>query len=256
MLLFTVTLTIAIEVVASDKSNSDAASAKSLERVTLVGTQDFTVDTSDVEKYLNYLAFSQGNTHPQVNQQRVSQAIIELYAIKTLDLDAKASGLLESQDLAWIADYVISMERIKFYLRNRVDEMLNETKWEQEAYEHYLAKKEDFFVPASVDIRTLLIKSEGRTLQEAVAMMEDLISPNMSIEAFKAAVEVNTEDDAARANAGLMEGVTLGQTVPAFETAIFSLREVGEVAVPVITQFGVHAAQLLGATPAKQKSFE
>ena len=222
----------------------------------LVSTEQVAVTANDVTSYLNFLAFTQGNTLPRVSQQRLSQAIIELYALRTLDHDAEAAGVLADEDTAWFADYLLAMERVKFYLRSRVEEMLDATDWEQEAFEYYLARKNDFFVSEMVDVRTLLLKPDGRPLSETLELMDSLVTPDMTLKDFERVVRNHTDDSVAAKTGGLMEGVKKGQTVPPFEQAAFALKEPGEIASPVVSQFGVHAIQLLGKTPARQKSFD
>ena len=64
----------------------------------------------------------------------------------------------------------------------------------------------------------------------------------------------NTEDEAA--GDGLMEGLTVGQTVQPFEDAVFSLSGIGEISDPFVSQFGVHVAQLLAISPERQQTFD
>ena len=222
----------------------------------LISTSELTVTARDVSRYLKFLAFTQGNSAPMISSQRASQAIIEMYALRTLDADAQSAGLLQDADSEWIAEYLIAMERVRYFLRLRVEEMLDATDWDREALEYYLANKTDFKTPETVDLRTLLLRLEDRTLDEGLELIDSLVTPDMTPEDFESTVRALTEDKVAARSGGLMQGLKKGQTVPPFEQAAFALKEPGDIASPVVSVFGVHAIQLLGRTPARQKTFE
>ena len=156
-----------------------------------------------------------------------------------------------------MAEYAISMELIERYLRKMVEDKLAATDWEAEAREQYLASPEDYRVPESVSLRTLLIRTEDRAESEAMEIAVDLLHQAAQPGAdFSKLVSEHTEDANAAANGGLMSGVVRGQTVPPFEEAAFALRMPGELSEPVVSQFGVHLIQLVEYRPAEQLTYE
>ena len=241
---FGFTLMLAITAAAEDGSN-----------IAYYTTNQFTVTEFDREMYLR-------NAPPEAgggigSRARNLSALSDLYAIKLLAAEAQSLDLLSEAEKKWLAEYAISMEVIKRYLQNVVEDKLAATDWETEAREQYLAFAEDYQVPESVSLRTLLIRTEDRSESDAMAIAVDLLDqarqPGTD---FIELVSERTEDENAAANGGLMTGVIRGQTVPPFEQAAFALRTLGEFSEPVVSQFGVHLIQLVEYTPAEQLTYE
>ena len=220
-------------------------------------TSDFNVTRFDLEMYLR-------NGPPPVgdsalgSRERVLQALSDLYAAQILagDADAEDENFLTTEEAQWIAAYEIRMETIRRYLAWRVAKQLEQTDWQQEAFEQYLGRKSDYVVPEAVSLRTFLIRTEGRSEEEAVDLARSLTTAPMTQEAFEAVVRQHTEDKVAAENGGLMIDITRGETVPAFEQAAFAMRVPGDVSDPVVSQYGVHVIQLIRYRPAEQLTFE
>ena len=191
------------------------------------------------------------------SRARNLQALNDLYAVEMLYSDGLSLGLVSEEEKEWITAYAIKMEVIRKYLKYAVDAKLAITDWEAEAKEQYLSSPEDYQVPESVSVRTLLIRTDRRSESEAMEIAADLLKQAMESGAdFAELVSQHTEDENAVANAGLMPMVTRGQTVPPFEEAAFALRTPGDFSEPVVSEFGVHLIQLVEYTPAEQLTFE
>ncbi len=67
---------------------------------------------------------------------------------------------------------------------------------------------------------------------------------------FAELAQENSTDPGSKDNGGDLGEVTSGQTVPAFEEAVFGAEE-GEIVGPVQTQFGFHIIEVTGKTPAQ-----
>ena len=67
---------------------------------------------------------------------------------------------------------------------------------------------------------------------------------------FAELAQENSTDPGSKDNGGDLGEVTSGQTVPAFEEAVFGAEE-GEIVGPVQTQFGFHIIQVTGKSPAQ-----
>ena len=231
------------------------ASAEDSNSLTYYSTSQFSVTEFDRKMYLR-------NAPPEAgggigSRARNLSALSDLYAIKFLAGEAQNLDLLSEVEKEWLAEYAISMELIERYLRKMVEDKLAATDWEAEAREQYLASPEDYWVPESVSLRTLLIRTEDRSESEAMGIAVDLLHQAAQPGAdFSKLVSEHTEDANAAANSGLMSGVVRGQTVPPFEEAAFALRMPGELSEPVVSQFGVHLIQLLEYRPAEQLTYE
>ena len=231
------------------------ASAEESDSLTYYSTSQFSVTEFDRKMYLR-------NAPPEAgggigSRARNLSALSDLYAIKFLAGEAQNLDLLSEVEKEWLAEYAISMELIERYLRKMVEDKLAATDWEAEAREQYLSSPEDYRVPESVSLRTLLIRTEDRAESEAMGIAVDLLHQAAQPGAdFSKLVSEHTEDANAAANSGLMSGVVRGQTVPPFEEAAFALRMPGELSEPVVSQFGVHLIQLVEYRPAEQLTYE
>ena len=231
------------------------ASAEDSNSLKYYSTSQFSVTEFDRKMYLrNAPAETEGGIG---SRARNLSALSDLYAIKLLAAEAQNLDLLSELEKEWLAEYAISMELIERYLRKMVRDKLAATDWEAEAREQYLASPEDYRVPESVSLRTLLIRTEDRAESEAMGIAVDLLHQAARLGAdFSKLVSEHTEDANAAANGGLMSGVVRGQTVPPFEEAAFALRMPGELSEPVVSQFGVHLIQLVEYRPAEQLTYE
>ena len=231
------------------------ASAEDSDSLTYYSTSQFSVTEFDRTMYLR-------NVPPEAeggvgSRARNLSALSDLYAIKFLAGEAQNLDLLSEAEKEWLAEYAISMELIERYLRKMVEDKLAATDWEAEAREQYLASPEDYRVPESVSLRTLLIRTEDRAESEAMEIAVDLLHQAAQPGAdFSKLVSEHSEDANAAANGGLMSGVVRGQTVPPFEEAAFALRMPDELSEPVVSQFGVHLIQLVEYSPAEQLTYE
>ena len=185
------------------------------------------------------------------------QALSDLYAMEILMSDASDLSLLPKAERDWIANYAVAIETLKRYVQLEVDRRLEETDWDTEAMEVYRANSEQYRLGESVSVRTLLIRNDGRSEEEALRLAQDLlIQARQPDTDFEELVRAKTEDDVARATGGLMEYVGRGQTVEPFEEAAFALREEGGFSEPVVSQFGVHLIQFLGYQPPRLQAFD
>ena len=231
------------------------ATAEDSSSIAYYSTSQFSVTEFDREMYLR-------NAPPEAgggigSRARNLSALSDLYAIKLLALEAKSLDLLSEAEKKWLIEYAISIELIERYLRKMVEDKLAATDWEAEAREQYIASPEDYRMPESVSLRTLLIRTEDRSESEAMRIAVDLLGQAKQPGSdFTKLVTEHTEDASAAVNGGLMSGIIRGQTVPPFDEAAFALRTPGEFSEPVVSQFGVHLIQLVEYSPAEQLTYE
>lgn len=223
--------------------------------VVYYATDSFEVTDFDLKMYLRNAPDGQSGSIG--SRARNLQALSDLYAIKIIMQDAEQEALLTEAERQWIGSYAVAMETINRYLSSEVTKRLGETDWEANALEHYLGNPQKFEILESVTLRTLLVRTDNRSEEEAKALANELLQKATHPDAdFDALVRSHTEDEVAAENGGLMEKITRGTTVPPFEEAAFALQTPGEISAPVVTQFGVHLIKLVEREPSGMRSFE
>ena len=218
-------------------------------------TDDFEITEFDRQMYLRNAPDA---TDEHVGSRiRNLQALSDLYAMEVLMSDVDDLGLLSKTERDWIARHAVQLETLKRYMQFEVDRQLRLTDWDTEAMEAYQASPDSYQVQESVTVRTLLIRGDESSEDEALSLAyELLVQARLPGTNFEELVRMNTEDEAAIATGGLIENVRRGETVEPFQRAAFALREEGEFSEPVVSRFGVHLIQLLDHQLPRQKSFE
>lgn len=206
--------------------------------------------------YLELIAIESELTIGDLSGQRVSQALLELYGLKTIDADAVRSGVYSLEMEAWLPHHLLAMHRVARFIDLSVARAMNETDWESEARDYYAGNAEMFQVAESVSIRTLLIRTSQRPLEEALSIANSLLTDRLPKESFESLVMEYSEDEVGRVSGGVMENVVKGDTVPSFEDAAFSLTQPGQLSPPVVSPFGVHLIKLLSKSLPRKASFD
>ena len=219
-------------------------------------TNDFDVTGFDLQMYLRDAPPPPEGTIG--SRARNLQALSDLYAMEIAAADAAAGlSLVSDKERAWIARYAVRLEVVRRYIKSEVNRRLESTDWNTEAAEAYLADPEAYRTPERVSVRSLLIRTENRSEEEAMSVVAALLAEAKRPDTdFAQLVSANTEDENARTDGGLMVDVVRGQTVASFETAAFALREPGELSLPVISEFGVHLIQLVEYQASRQRTLE
>jgi peptidyl-prolyl cis-trans isomerase C len=221
----------------------------------LIDSTEVQVTRAEVMLYLELLATDTDRAIEDLSGQRVAQAVIELFGLKTLDADAAGTGLYSPALEAWLPDYLLAMERVTRFINVSVATAMDETDWESEAREYYAGNGAQFQVEESVSLRTLLIRTSTRSLEEALGIANSLLTDRLPEHTFESLAEEYSEDEVGRLSGGLMENVVRGDTVLPFEEAAFSLTQPGQLSPPVVSEFGVHLIKLLSRSPSRKKSF-
>jgi peptidyl-prolyl cis-trans isomerase D len=116
---------------------------------------------------------------------------------------------------------------------------------DREIRDYYRANREEFRRPASARL-TIAYLSKAPTAADTLAARQRASDLRQEIVAGAEFAEVagrESADPGSRARGGDLGEVTRGQTVPAFEEAVFSL-PIGQISEPVQTQFGFHLIQV------------
>ncbi len=117
---------------------------------------------------------------------------------------------------------------------------------DKDVQDYYNAHKVQYGVPASRDVRHILVKTK--------AQADKIYAQLKAGGNFAALAKRFSQDPGSKATGGKLT-VSKGQTVPPFDKVAFSLKT-GELSPPVKTQFGWHIIQALSAVkPAKTTPF-
>lgn len=222
----------------------------------LIGTDEIEITAEEVMLYLEWLSIQSGEAIANMSSARVSQAVIELYTLELVDSDAAGVQLYSPGLTEWLPQHLLTLNRVSRFVELSVDTAMSETDWDSEAREYYAVNRAEFIVPETLTLRTLLLRAETRSIEEALEIAHSLLADRLPEQSFESLVDQYSEDEVGRAAHGLMENVARGETVPSFEEAAFSLSEPGQLSEPVVSKYGVHLIELVGKSPARTKPFE
>lgn len=124
----------------------------------------------------------------------------------------------------------------------------------------YEAEKDRFRRPASARVLHILVKVDpgAPADQEAAAKAkaDSLVAQLRGGADFAALARANSDDPSSSGNGGDMGFVEMGQTVPPFERAVFSV-PIGQISDPIRTpEYGFHIVKVLERREAGTRSFE
>jgi len=95
-------------------------------------------------------------------------------------------------------------------------------------------------------------KSKGEDgVREAKVKADSIINALKVGADFSALVQAYSEDKYSLKDNGVLAPFTAGKMVPAFENAAFALKNIGDIATPVQTDYGIHIIKLINKTPLK-----
>jgi peptidyl-prolyl cis-trans isomerase C len=120
-----------------------------------------------------------------------------------------------------------------------------EADYEAMAYEDYLANPKDYQTPEYIDVTHILIGTEERSDEEALALAQDVRERALaSPDTFTRLVMEYSDDPAKAQNEGTYLRVSRGQMAEPFENAAYALENAGNVSAPVKTNYGYHIIRL------------
>lgn len=218
-------------------------------------TPNFLVTERDLALYLS--AGGSGNADLTTkSREAIHSGLNDLYALNVLASEARdIDGLVSAEELEWIGRFAKINELVKRVLQLRLQSEMESIDLHQLAREYYVANPKEFLLPESVTVRTLLIRADCLSIEEARERATTLMTGVTSEQDFIRVIEEYTEDKAAKGTGGLLV-VRPGETVQPFEEAAFSLATPGQISDPVISEFGIHVIQLIERHPAEKISFE
>ncbi len=124
------------------------------------------------------------------------------------------------------------------------------------ARERYLANPKAYAVPASTDVKHILISTKDRSDAEAKALADKIHAALMkNPDQFDDDVAKYSDDDSKEGNHGLIKDATSGQYVDNFSKAAKKLSRVGQISEPVKTQYGYHILKAVKFHEGRQPTF-
>lgn len=116
--------------------------------------------------------------------------------------------------------------------------------YEALALDYYKLNKGDMLSLAKIDVTHILVSNSERSDEEALELANSLYSQVIeNPSSFNEMALLHSDDPSAASNQGSFKGVKRGDMVGPFEKKAFSL-EPGEIAEPVMTQYGYHIIRL------------
>jgi len=121
--------------------------------------------------------------------------------------------------------------------------------------EQYAAHKDLYKVPASFDVKHILVGTDKRSDEEAKALADKLRAQAAADpKKFDALVDEFSDDPSKVENHGLMTDATDKKYAQDFRDAASSLTRVGEISPVIHTTYGYHVLQLVAKKPERQQS--
>lgn len=222
----------------------------------LMSRDGVTVTRGDVERYIDTRVPEQHRSTALARPGAIREMLVQLYIIRTLAQEAQSLDGLDREAIQWQTDLQRDRIRMDALMQTRIAEAAARSDWEKLAREHYTANREKFETEEQVRAAHVLIRTEERSDDEALALAEEIAQRARNGEDFAALAEEHSEDPSAGGNRGDLGFFGKGQMVPEFEEAAFALQNEGDIAGPVKTQFGYHVIRLQARREAGVRPFD
>ncbi len=148
-------------------------------------------------------------------------------------------------------------ERIKAFKQELLlEEIINDLKKKEiavsdkEIMDYYNAHKEEFLHVEQLRASHILV----RTKKEAEKVLEEI--KNKKGAKFSSLAKKYSIDSITAAQGGDLGYFSKGEMVPEFESAVFALKNVGDITGIIKTDFGYHIAMLTGRKKLDEKTFD
>jgi peptidyl-prolyl cis-trans isomerase C len=118
------------------------------------------------------------------------------------------------------------------------------------------ANPKQFETPEEINVRHILLPVAKDDSDRAAvkAQAENLLAQLRKGADFATLAKANSKDPGSAAKGGDLGFFARGRMVPAFDEAAFELKKPGDLAGPVLTQFGYHIIELVARKPAKPQT--
>ena len=180
-----------------------------------------------------------------MSQERINKEIESLLRTRSIAEEARRTGLdadpLLKKRIALYAERLLVDAMVaKIDAESLKDFETRRPIYVERAREQYLINKEKYKTSGEVKVSHILVSTNGRTADEAIAKVKSLREKLGAGASFEELAVANSEDASVRTNRGDVGFFGPGQMDPAFEAAAFAMTTKGELSEPVKSRFGYH----------------
>ena len=227
----------------------------------LVSRSDMTLTASDYEAALSVIP-PEKRKQMDPTLKQVMIFLENVMVFRKLAQEGRELGLdkdlVTQKEMQQAADRALALRRLALF-----ESSLKLPDFTAAAKERYETKKSEYQIAEAVHAEHILVKTEGRSDEEAQRRAEEVRAKASAAGAdFKALVKEYSDDPSSKSNQGnlgffekAVSGKPGGMVKP-FEDAAFALKTPGDISPLVKTQFGYHVIRLVAQRPARQKSFD
>lgn len=197
-----------------------------------------------------------------MSQERIAKEVDALLRFRVLAEAAKKQGIADDPTfktrMALLEERLLTeMLLAKTDTASAKDFEAKRATYLERAREQYLVNKQTYMTPPQVRVQHLLVTTNNRTPDEALAKIKALRERIVAGAPFEDVALANSEDPTVRSNKGDVGFFAKGGRMdPAFENAAFELQTKGELSQPVKTSFGYHLIRLEDRKDARQMTFD
>lgn len=217
-----------------------------------------TVTVEDIERYIaENLPEDPAQRQIILNRPGIFREMAQnLYIMRSLAKEAQSSPGFDEAQARWAAQMAYERRLVEGYRTRFVRRELANADWDSMAREAYAAEQERYQRPERVSAAHILIKTEERSEEEALALAEELHGRLVAGEDFSELAQEYSDDEGSAKGGGELGFFQRGKMVPSFEEAAFALEQPGDISDPVQSRFGYHIIVLRERQPAGPIPFE
>jgi peptidyl-prolyl cis-trans isomerase C len=175
--------------------------------------------------------------------ERAGRLIEALLLSRQAAIEAERAGIDKTvefqQDLALQRTELLARHWTDYRTRN-----LQLPNFEALAKEKYLANPEAYAPPVQIDLRHVLLSTDGKDEDEALETAHEVLRRAKAGESFVNLVAEFSDEPSKDRRHGLIENADPSRLDNRFAQAMMGLREVGDVVGPVRSRFGYHVIRL------------
>lgn len=261
LLIGTITISLQAQTSVEDSTGADAGKNS--------GALDLEVDPNEILAYQGDVVLTQNEIDaafariPEKDRlrfirdgERVDGLVQSLLQIKLLAAAAQEAGYDQQPLVAERLRMAAGKELADAWSVQLVKEA-PQADYDALAYEYYLANPQEYRLPDRLDVSHILISSEERGAEEALALAASLREQVLEDPSrFQEFVREYSDDPSKDVNAGRFPTMSRGDMVAEFEQAAFALKSAGEVSEPVETHYGYHLIRLNESLPGFVPEFD
>lgn len=221
---------------------------------------DASVSLADIDAYVDVKVPEKDRFGFMRNGDRILNLVGSILLTKQLDVEARQHGIdrdpLIAPQLAGKTGYDAELALAKLWLE-RYPGTLDVPDFTELARETYQLSPSHFVEKGSVDVRQVVITSNGRGDEAAKALADKIYKQAVADpDQFGALITKYSDDPNKKETRGVMENMGAPRYTSELRDAALALAKVGDISKPVKTTSGYQILQLIKRTNDRQKSFD